>query len=1094
MSERPDDKDGERPEQQSDRATGRGGNEGSVRASASPASDEADQQSDAGKGSELDGKHGEGEKPSRFNLSAIAVRERSVTLFFLIAIILAGTFAFLKLGRAEDPSFTIKVLTVVTAWPGATAQEMQDQVAEPLEKRLQELRWYDRTETFTRPGLAFTTLTLKDTTPPGDVPDQFYQARKKIGDETAMLPRGVLPPMVNDEYADVTFALYALKAKGEPQRLLVREAELLRQRILHVPGVNKVNIVGERPERIYVEFDEERLTNLGVSPKNIFDALAKQNLITPAGSIEAKGQAIVVRLDGGFDELQQIRDVPVVAGDKTLRLSEIAKIERGYEDPATFLVRSQGEPALLLDIVMREGWNGLDLGKALKEEVARINAGLPLGMSLTRVTDQSVNIEEAVSQFMHTFFEALAIVLAVSLISLGWRVGIVVAGAVPLTLAITLIIMWATGRVLDRITLGALILALGLLVDDAIIAIEMMVVKMEEGYDRIRASAYAWSHTAAPMLAGTLVTVIGLMPVGFAQSSAGEYAGNIFWVVGYALIASWFVAVIFTPYLGVKLLPDIKPKEGGHDAIYRTPRYERVRRMVGWAIARKRLVALTVLGFFLVAGAGMALVKKQFFPASDRPEVLVEVQMPKGTAIEQTAKSARQVEDWLRRQPEAKIVTSYVGRGAPRFFLSLSPELPDPSFAKIIVLTPDEEAREALSVRLRQATIEGLAPAGRVRATKLTFGPYSPFPVAFRVSGPDLVIVRSIAGRVKKVLEADPSMRTVNTDWGERAPALRFVLDQDRLRAFGLTSGDVAEQLQFLLTGATVTQAREDIRTVDIVARSAGADRLDPARIGDYTLTGAAGQRVPVSQIGRLAVRMEDPILQRRDRLPTITVRGDIADGLQPPDVSTDMMKKLQPIVDRLPADYKIDMAGAIEESGKANKALAPIFPIMILLMMVVIILQVRKLSAMAIVLLTAPLGLIGVVPTLLLTGQPFGFNAILGLIALAGILMRNTLILIGQIHDHERDGMAPYHAIVEATVQRSRPVILTALAAVLAFVPLISSVFWGSMAVTLIGGTLGGTILTLVFLPALYALWYKIKPPADERRDQAPPGHRATA
>ncbi|MEH3102607.1 MAG: efflux RND transporter permease subunit [Sphingomonas phyllosphaerae] len=426
---------------------------------------------------------------------------------------------------------------------------------------------------------------------------------------------------------------------------------------------------------MYVEFAEERLSNLGVSPRNIFDALAKQNLITPAGSIEAKGQSIVVRIDGGFDELQRIRDVPVVAGGKTFRLAEIAKVERGYEDPATFLVRSQGEPALLLDIVMREGWNGLDLGEALKAEVEKINAGLPLGMSLTRVTDQSVNIDEAVSQFMHTFFEALAIVLIVSLVSLGWRVGIVVAGAVPLTLAITLIVMWATGRALDRITLGALILALGLLVDDAIIAIEMMVVKMEEGYDRIRASAYAWSHTASPMLAGTLVTVIGLMPVGFAQSTAGEYAGNIFWVVGFALIASWFVAVIFTPYMGVKLLPNIKPIEGGHEAIYQTERYQRVRSVIAWAVRRKVLVTLVVFGTFLTAGAGMALVKKQFFPASDRPEVLVEVQMPKGTAIDRTASAARQVEDWLRKQPEAKIVTSYVGRGAPRFFLSLSPEL-----------------------------------------------------------------------------------------------------------------------------------------------------------------------------------------------------------------------------------------------------------------------------------------------------------------------------------------------------------------------------------------------------------------------------------
>ncbi len=1018
--------------------------------------------------------------PSRFNLSALAVRERSVTLFFLIAIILAGVVAFTKLGRAEDPSFTIKVLTVVTAWPGATAQEMQDQVAEPLEKRLQELRWYDRSETFTRPGLAFTTLTLRDTTPPAAVADEFYQARKKMSDEAARLPRGVVGPFVNDEYADVTFALYALKAKGEPQRLLAREAEQLRQRLLHVPGVNKINIVGERPERIYVQFAEERLATLGVSPRDIFAALARQNLITPAGAIESKGQQVVVRLDGAFDDLSKIRDLPIVARGNTLRLSDIATVERGYEDPATFLVRSQGEPALLLGVVMRDGWNGLDLGTSLKAEVAKIGNELPLGMTLTPVTDQAVNIADSVDQFMHTFLEALAIVMIVSLISLGWRVGIVVAAAVPLTLAVVLVVMWATGRALDRITLGALILALGLLVDDAIIAIEMMVVKMEEGYDRIRASAYAWSHTASPMLAGTLVTVIGLMPVGFAQSTAGEYAGNIFWVVGFALIASWFVAVIFTPYMGVKLLPDIKPVEGGHDAIYRTPRYEKVRGVIAWAVRRKLLVTLATLAAFLIAGAGMALVKKQFFPASDRPEVLVEVQMPKGTAIAQTDAAAKQVEAWLRKQPDATIVTSYVGQGAPRFFLSLSPELPDPSFAKIIVLTPDEAARDALAVRLRQAAADGLAPQARVRATKLTFGPYSPFPVAFRISGPDLATVRFIAARAQAVLQADPAMRTVNADWGDRAPALHFVLDQDRLRALGLTSGDVAEQLQFLLSGAVVSQAREGIRTVDVVARSAGADRLDPARIGDYTLTGSAGQRVPVSQIGRVEVRMEDPILQRRDRVPTITVRGDIADGLQPPDVSTAMLGKLQPLIGTLPTGYHIDMAGSIEEAGKANAALAPIFPIMIVLMMVVIILQVRSLSAMAIVLLTAPLGLVGVVPTLLVTGQPFGFNAILGLIALAGILMRNTLILIGQIHDHERGGMDPYDAVVEATVQRSRPVILTALAAVLAFVPLISSVFWGSMAVTLIGGTLGGTVLTLVFLPALYALWFRIRPPAE--------------
>ena len=1018
----------------------------------------------------------------RFNLSALAVRERAVTLFFIVIITLAGIVAFLSLGRAEDPGFTIKVMTVVTSWPGATAQEMQDQVAEPLEKRLQELRWYDRTETFTRPGLAFTTLTLRDTTPPAEVQSEFYQARKKMSDEAPKLPRGVAGPFVNDEYGDVTFALYALKAKGEPQRELTREAETLRQRLLHVPGVKKVNLIGERPERIFVEFSQDRLATLGVTPRTILSALAQQNLLTPAGSVDAHGPQVQVRIDGAFDDLEKIRDLPIVANGRTLRLADIAEVRRGYEDPATFLVRNQGEPALLLGVIMREGWNGLDLGKSLKAETQAIASELPLGMSLTRVTDQSANITEAVDQFMRTFLEALGIVMIVSLIALGWRGGIVVAAAVPLTLAIVLVIMWATGRVLDRITLGSLVLALGLLVDDAIIAIEMMVVKMEEGFDRVSASAYAWSHTAAPMLAGTLVTVIGLMPVGFARSTAGEYAGNIFWIVGFALIASWVVAVVVTPYLGGKRLPAIKPLEGGHQAIYQTPRYKRLRRVIRQAVERKRLVTIATLAAFLIAGAGMVLVKKQFFPASDRPEVLVEVQMPKGTAIEQTNAATRQVETWLRKQPEAKMVTAYVGQGAPRFFMSLSPELPDPSFAKIVVLTPSEEERDALKERLRGAVASGLAPAARVRATQLVFGPYSPFPVAFRVSGPDVNEVRTIAEKVRAIMVVDPMMRTVNTDWGERVPTLHLVLDQDRLRAIGLTSGEVGEQLQFLLSGVTISQVREDIRTVDVVARSSGPARLDPARIADFTLTAANGARVPLSQVGKLELRMEDPILLRRDRVPTVTVRGDIANGLQPPDVSTAMFKKLQPVIATLPAGYQIAMGGSIEEAGKANAALAPIFPIMILLMMIVIMLQVRRLSDMAIVLLTAPLGVVGVVPTLLLTGQPFGFNAILGLIALAGILMRNTLILIGQIEENRENGLSPFDSVIEATVQRSRPVILTALAAVLAFVPLTHSVFWGAMAFTLIGGTLGGTVLTLVFLPALYALWYRIGP-AEQRQ-----------
>ncbi|MEQ9892405.1 efflux RND transporter permease subunit [Pectobacterium aroidearum] len=1021
----------------------------------------------------------------RFNLSALAVRERAITLFLIILITVAGILSFFELGRAEDPPFTVKQMTIITAWPGATAQEMQDQVAEPLEKRMQELKWYDRSETYTRPGLAFTMLSLLDSTPPSQVQEEFYQARKKLGDEAKNLPAGVIGPMVNDEFSDVTFALFALKAKGEPQRLLVRDAESLRQRLLHVPGVKKVNIIGEQAERIFVSFSHDRLATLGIAPQDIFSALNSQNVLTPAGSINTSGPQVFIRLDGAFDTLEKIRETPIVVQGRTLKLSDVATVERGYEDPATFMVRNQGEPALLLGIVMREGWNGLDLGKALDAETAKINEGMPLGMTLTKVTDQSVNISSSVDEFMIKFFVALLVVLVVCFISMGWRVGVVVAAAVPLTLAIVFVVMEASGKNFDRITLGSLILALGLLVDDAIIAIEMMVVKMEEGYSRVKASAYAWSHTAAPMLAGTLVTAVGFMPNGFAQSTAGEYTSNMFWIVGIALIASWVVAVVFTPYLGMKMLPEIKTVEGGHAAIYNTRHYNRFRRLLTRVIARKWIVAGTVVAAFSVAILGMALVKKQFFPTSDRPEVLVEVQMPYGTSIEQTSTATAKVENWLLEQEEAKIVTSYIGQGSPRFFLAMSPELPDPSFAKIVVLTDSQEAREALKFRLREAVANGLAPEALVRVTQLVFGPNSPYPVAYRVIGPDSTTLREIADKVKAVMLANPMMRTVNADGGPQVPTLHFTLDQDRLQAVGLTSNAVAQQLQFLLSGIPITSVREDIRSVQVMGRAAGDIRLDPAKIAGFTLVGAAGQRIPLSQIGEVDVKMEDPILRRRDRTPIITVRGDIAENLQPPDVSMAILKQLQPIIDTLPAGYRIEQAGPIEESGKATQAMAPLFPIMIAITLLIIILQVRSMSAMVMVFLTSPLGLIGVVPTLLLFNQPFGINALVGLIALSGILMRNTLILIGQIHHNEQEGLSPFDAVVEATVQRARPVLLTAMAAILAFIPLTHSVFWGTLAYTLIGGTFGGTIITLVFLPAMYAIWFKIRPENEKLVDK---------
>ncbi len=1014
-----------------------------------------------------------------FNLSALAVRERAVTLFFIVLLAAAGVYAFAKLGRAEDPSFTIKTLTVTSVWPGATAREMQDLVAEPLEKRLQELTWYDRVETTTRPGYAFLTVTLKDSTPPTAVEEEFYQARKKLGDEARNLPQGVLGPFVNDEYSDVSFGLYALKAKGMPMRDLVRQAEVIRQDLLHVPGVKKINILGERPEQIFVEFSFAKLATLGISAQDIAAALQRQNTVTPAGSIDTRGPQVFIRFDGAYDSIQAIADTPIVAGGRTLKLSDFAEIRRGYEDPATYLIRHNGEPAIMLGVVMQQGWNGLELGKALEARSGAIAQTLPLGMTLAKVSDQAVNIQEAVGEFMLKFAMALGVVLFVSLISLGWRVGVVVALAVPLTLAVVFLIMLETGRFFDRITLGALILALGLLVDDAIIAIEVMVVKMEEGMDRIKAAAYAWSHTAAPMLSGTLVTIIGLMPVGFARSTAGEYAGNIFWVVGFALIVSWIVAVVFTPYLGVKMLPAIKPVEGGHHAIYDTPNYRRLRGVIEFAV-RHKFVTCAVVGIAMgISVVGMGAVKQQFFPTSDRPEVLVEVRLPEGTSIETTTATVEKLEGWLQKQPEAKTVTSYVGQGAPRFFFAMAPELPDPSFAKIVVLTPDAESREALKHRLRAAVSDGLAPEAYVRVTQLVFGPYTPFPVEFRVMGPDPKQLYQISEKALDIMKGIPDVRQANRDWGNRTPVLRFVPDQDRLSLIGLSPAEAAQQMQLLLSGIPITQVRENIRNVPVIARSAGENRLDPSRLADFSLMSRDGRQVPLDQIGHSEIRFEEPILKRRDRTPVITVRSDINEATQPPEVSQQVLKALQPLIASLPAGYRIEMGGNIEESLKANVALVQIFPAMIAAMLIVIVLQVRSLSTMTMVMLTGPLGLAGVVPVLLIFHQPFGFNAILGLIGLAGILMRNTLILTEQIKENQAAGLDDYHAVIEATVQRTRPVMLTALAAVLAFIPLTHSVFWGSMAYTLIGGTAVGTVMILLFLPALYATWFRITPTA---------------
>ena len=1010
-----------------------------------------------------------------FNLSALAVRERAVTLFLLLALTGAGFFAFEKLGRAEDPAFTVKAMTVSAAWPGATAEEMQRQVADPLEKRLQELVYYDRVETTVRPGLMLMKLMFRDNMPPAKLQGEFYQARKKLSDQASSLPRGVMGPLFNDEFSDIYFALYALQAKGLPHRHLVLRAEDLRQRLLRVPGVEKINILGEQAQKIFVEISYQRLATLGITGQQLLASLANQNDVTPAGFVESAGPRVYLRLDGAIDGLDAIRNLPVAAGDRSLKLGDIAEVKRGYEDPRTFAIRNDGEAALMLGLVMKPGFNGLTLGAALNAEEVAIHHEMPTGIAFTKITDQAKVIEEAIHEFMVKFFTALAVVIVVSLVALGFRVGIVGPRAVPLTLSAVLVVMMVSGRDFDRITLGALIISLGLLVDDAIIAIEMMVVRMEEGADRIEAATYAWSATAAPMLTGTLVTIAGFLPVGFAASTAGEYAGNIFWVVSFSLIISWIVAVTFTPYLGVKLLPNIRRVEGGHEAIYATKNYQRLRRIVRMSVDHKWMAAGIIVALFAGAVVAMSNVEQQFFPNSERSELIVEVTLPTGSAFATTEASVRKVESALRDLPEAGEITSYIGQGMPRFVLSFDPELPDPAFAQIVVQTADAHARDALRVKVRKLVDAGRFPEARVRVLQIVFGPPIRFPVAFRVVGPDLDVIRGLAAEVREVMAANPNMRLVHLDWGNRTPSLRLALDQERLRLIGLTPKEAGQQLQSYLNGTPATQVRENLRSVDVLLRSPGPERRSLGEIGDLTLATKDGRQVPVSQVARLESTSEDAVLKRYNRETYIRVQGDVRDGRQPPDIHAEVLPLLDPIKAKLPPGYRIDTAGAVEESAKAMMSLVAVFPLMLIVTLTVIMIQVRSFTTMFMVFATAPLGLVGAAPTLLIFNQPFGFNAILGLIALSGILMRNTLILVDQIHHDREAGLSDYDAIVESTVRRARPVILTAAAAMLAFIPLTHSVFWGALAYVLIGGVGVGTLLTLLFLPALYALWFRV-------------------
>lgn len=1010
------------------------------------------------------------------NLSALAVRERAVTLFFLILSILAGLYAFASLGRAEDPAFTVRVLVVNALWPGATVEEMRDQVVDRLEKRIQEVEYLYRIETTIRPGQAVLQVEFEDYTPQQKVPDLFYEVRKRMQDEASRLPAGVIGPIVNDDFADVYFKLMALTAPGLPYADLVREAEAIRDRLQRVPGVHKAQVLGERTERVFVEFDNAKLVNLGVSPQSIFEAIDASNRMVPAGRIETAGPRLHLRVDADLTDPEALETLPIRVGDKTLRLGDIAAIRRGFEDPPSALVRSRGEAAILLGVVMNKGENGLALGERLDAFVESERARLPLGLDLATVTHQANAIRAAVDLFQVKFLVAVAVVMGVSVLAIGLRAGIIVGIAVPVTLGITFLVMLLMGLNLDRITLGALIIALGLLVDDAIIAVEMMLVKMEEGWDRVRAATHAWTVTAAPMLFGTLVTVAGFLPIGFARSGVGEYAGNIFWLLAIALIVSWLVAVFFVPYLGVKLLRDVPAgARHGHDQIYQTPLYQRLRALIAACVRWRKSVVAATVALLLLAGFGMAtVVQKQFFPGSDRPEVLVSVSLPQGSSIAATDATLKRIEAVLAPMSEVKSLLSYAGSGVPRFFISANPEPPDPAFGKIVAVTDGPAERDRVMAELQRRIDAGAFPEARVRVYRLLYGPPVVWPLQFRVIGPDPVQLREIAHRVRETMAANPHTLDPHLEWDERAPVLRVKADAERLRLIGLTPQDLAQQAQFQLEGVSVTQLRDDLRTVELVARGALSRPLDAAKLGSLEVISRDGRKLPLAQIGQVEVRFEDPVSKRYNREPFVAVLADIR-GAQPNDVTDALWQAIAPLRAELPEGYRIDIGGSVEASGKADASIQKLQPVMLAFMLIFIMLQMRSFSGTFMVIATAPLGLIGAVIALILFQQPFGFVALLGLIGLAGILMRNTLILTQQVADNFKEGMAPFNAVVEAAVQRARPVVLTALAAVLAFVPLTQDSFWGPLAYVLIGGVAVGTAISLLFVPALYALWFRI-------------------
>jgi multidrug efflux pump len=1029
-----------------------------------------------------------------FNLTEWALEHRAIVLFLILAIVIGGSFSFTKLGQLEDPNFSVPSMTALVIWPGATAQQIQDEVLNRMEKKFEQLDHFEKVVTYARQGYGGMTITVKGGTSHADQREAWYQVRKKFSDIKLELPEGVIGPIFNDEYGDVTGLLYAVKGDGVSMWELSDVAEAIKRRLLKVPMVKKVDVYGKQAKKVYVEFSNERLAALGITPLQIAESLHNQNSVLASGQIDTRGDRVLVRVSGQFASLDDIRNVPIAAGGRLIKLGDFTTITRGYEDPPMYTVRHNGQQVLMLGVVMTDDGNIVQLGKSLGQAVANIQAELPYGVELERVADQPTVVSESIWEFERSLLEALAIVLAVSLLSLGWRTGIVVGLSVPIVLCAVALVMLAMGWNLERVSLGSLIIALGLLVDDGIIAVEMMVVKMEEGLDRIKAAAYSYAATAMPRLTGALITTAAFMPIGFSKSTTGEYAGGIFWIVGTAVLFSWVVSGIITPYLAVKMLPNVTKHDHGGDP-YHTPLYRKLRGWIDRALERRWWVIGATVAALGIAIVGSRLVPQQFFPNSDRPELVVELRLKEGSSFAATTEQVKKMEAVLAKDEDVKFFTAYTGAGQPRFYLALNPELPNPGYAVFIVMTKGLEARERVRSRL-MASVNEEFPQVWVRVTRLELGPPVGFPVQFRVVGPDTQKVREIAREVEAVVAASPKVRDVQLDWNDPVRTLKVDLDQDKARALGLAPADVAFVTQTFLNGATLSRLREHEDLIDIVARAVPSERLNLDTLKDVNLYTREGTVVPLSQVARVRYELEEPVLWRRNRDMAITVRADVKDGEQGVSATQEIRPMLKDIEAKLPFGYRIDVGGAVEESDKANRALMAVFPGMLVTILTILMLQLQSFSRMTMVFLTAPLGLVGVVAALLIFQAPLGFVAILGITALSGMIMRNAVILVDQIQSETARGVDAWNAVVDAAVHRTRPVALTAAATVLAMIPLTRSVFWGPMAIAIMGGLTVATLLTIFFVPALYAAWFRVERPAVGNASDEPvsPGAPAPA